>query len=468
VLVTRVEIDGRAVRDVRCENGVISAIDHDLPRVGDEPMIDAAGGAVVPGLHDHHIHLLALAAADASVACGPPTVRTIAELGDALGGRGNDRAWIRGVGYHESVAGDLDRDVLDRLVPDRPLRVQHRSGAAWILNSAAVGVLGLDTGVDAAGVERDRDGRATGRLFRLDTWLREHIDATPPELASVGKRLAGYGVTGVTDATPDNSAATLAHIGRALETRHLHQRIVAMGPAGLPATIHPGIERGAVKLVLDERSLPEFDELVGRIAAAHDDERAVAIHCVTRAELVFAAAAIEHAAPRIGDRIEHASVTPPEILEQLARLPITVVTQPGFIRERGDAYRVDVDADELPWLYRCRGFLEARVALGGGTDAPFGDPDPWLAMQSAVSRRTGDGVVLGGDESLTPEQALALFTSAPGSPGGPSRRIEVGKTADLCVLDSPWSTAREELTSDRVLATVVGGEITWSKDDPAC
>ena len=38
------------------------------------------------------------------------------------------RAGCAAIGYHESVAGPLDRDRLDALVPGRPVRVQHRSG----------------------------------------------------------------------------------------------------------------------------------------------------------------------------------------------------------------------------------------------------------------------------------------------------------------------------------------------------
>ena len=46
--------------------------------------------------------------------------------------------WVRAVGYHDTVAGTLDRYTLDALVPHRPVRVQHRSGAEWILNTAAI------------------------------------------------------------------------------------------------------------------------------------------------------------------------------------------------------------------------------------------------------------------------------------------------------------------------------------------
>jgi predicted amidohydrolase YtcJ len=140
-----------------------------------------------------------------------------------------------------------------------------------------------------------------------------------------------------------------------------------------------------------------------------------------------------------------------------------VVTQPGFIRERGDAYLSDVEPRDRPWLYRCRGWLHASVPLGGSTDAPFGDADPWRAMQAAVDRRTESSVVLGPDEALTPERAIALFTTSPEAPGGPPRSIEVGATADLCVLDRPWSKARSELSSGLVAATIRGGSLIWQR-----
>jgi predicted amidohydrolase YtcJ len=129
------------------------------------------------------------------------------------------------------------------------------------------------------------------------------------------------------------------------------------------------------------------------------------------------------------------------------------VTQPGFLFERGDAYLAEVPMADRPWLYRCRGFVSASVPLGGGTDAPFGDPDPWRAMAASVSRRTRDGVAIGADEALTPERALAMFTTPLDAPGGSPRRIERGVPADLCLLDVPWRDARSALSSERVVST---------------
>jgi len=465
VLIRRCEIEGRGPLDVRIADERIVEIDDRLSTDAGDAVIEAAGGALLPGLHDHHIHLLALAAADRSVDCGPPAVRSLDELADALSGhRVADDDWLRGIGYHESVAGDLDRVVLDRLVSDRPLRIQHRSGAAWFLNSRAVESLGLDASVDAAGVERDPAGRATGRLFRCDKLLREAITGEPsPSVGGISLRLASYGVTGVTDATATNGKPELRVFTDASDSGELLQRAVVMGVRFVPPLDHARVSVGAVKLLLDEYALPALDDLKRDIAHAHADGRIVAIHAVTRTEIALACGAIEAAGVRSGDRLEHASVMPPALAEWIARLGVTAVTQPNFVYERGDSYLRDVEAADQPWLYRCRGAIDAGVSLGGGTDAPYGDPDPWLAMRAAVARRTRDGAALGPHESLTPERALSLFTTPAHSPGGAPRRVEVGAAADLCLLDRAWSRAREELTSALVQRTLVGGRTIWKR-----
>jgi predicted amidohydrolase YtcJ len=464
VLIARAEIDGVAPVDVRIAEGRIAEIGSDLARRSGEAVLDAAGGALLPGLHDHHLHLLALAAAEASLRCGPPAVRNTEALAEALAGaRGND-AWIRGIGYHESVAGELDRARLDALVRDRPVRIQHRSGAMWVVNSAGAESLGLDAGAVAPGVERNADGRATGRLYRLDAWLRDRLEpgALPP-LDGVSRRLASFGVTGVTDATPTNASAELRTFVTAALRGELLQRLVVMGGPELPPSRHPAVECGALKLMLDERDLPAFDALRAWVEDAHRDGRSVAVHCVTRAELVLAASAFAEAGSLPGDRIEHAAVTPPDVASRLAKLSLTVVTQPNFVRERGDAYLADVEPRDRPWLYRGRGLLEASVPLGGGTDAPFGDPDPWAAMRAAVDRRTEAGAALGPEEGLSPERALALFTSPAPSPGDPPRPIAVGATADLCLLERPWGQARSLLSCEFVAAAIRDGRIIWQR-----
>ena len=86
----------------------------------------------------------------------------------------------------------------------------------------------------------------------------------------------------------------------------------------------------------------------------------------------------------------------------------------------------------------------------------------WLLIvygktEAAVDRRTARGATLGADEALSPERALALFTTAPAQPGGRPRRVAPGAPADLCLLDRPWSRARDRLESAAVAATIRAG-----------
>lgn len=468
MLIRNVEIEGERGLDVRTQGERIEAVGPDLEAPRRSAVVEGRGGALLPGLHDHHLHLYALAAARLSLRCGPPEVRDESELARALRVAAADRSgpddWIRGVGYHESVAGNLDASRLETLLPGVRVRIQHRTGALWILSRAGVSALERDGPLpDAAG--RGPDARPNGRFLRADAWLRERLGSkTLPDLSEVGASLARLGVTGVTDATPTNGATVLQSLSRAVETGALPQRVLVMGTTGLPAPDHERIARGAVKLVVSEYDPPAFDFLERQIEDAHGAGRPVAIHCVTRAELVLALGAFEAAGSVAGDRLEHASIAPPDVASLIAGLGLTVVTQPGFIRERGDAYLTDVDAIDRPWLYRCQGLLEAGIPLGGGTDAPFGDPDPWLAMQAALDRRTPSGIRLAEKEALTPERALALFTTPAEAPGDAPRRIAPGERADLCLLDRPWARARDSLASENVVATWIAGRLRWQSE----
>jgi predicted amidohydrolase YtcJ len=184
---------------------------------------------------------------------------------------------------------------------------------------------------------------------------------------------------------------------------------------------------------------------------------------VTQTELIFALTALQEAGPLPGDRIEHASLTPDASLTLMQQTGVTVVTQPGFAFERGDQYLRDVASEEQPLLYRCRSFLRHGIPLGGSTDAPYGLPDPWGAMRAAVHRRTAAGRILGEDETLSPEEALALFTSPLEAPGAPPRRVEVGAVADLCLLSRRWKEARTRLLASDVAATFRDGQRIFAR-----
>lgn len=446
--------------DVRVQDGVVAAIAAGLTPEPGERVIEARGAALLPGLHDHHLHLQALAAARESLRCGPPAVTGIADLQRQLrDANAASSGWLRGVGYHDSVAGEIDRHWLDRCIPDRPVRIQHRSGRLWILNGRALERLG-PPGTDAP--RAVRRGFGSGRFLDSDAWLRARLGAPRPALDAASRELARRGVTGVTDATPANDLAQYAHFAATLARGELLQRLCVMGDESLDgAAATADLAPGATKLHLHEYELPDFDALCGRITRSHAAGRPVAAHCVTIAELAYFSAALQASGPRRGDRVEHGAMIPADWLSPLRDAGVTIVTQPNFVFERGDRYLVEVEANGHHALYRARSLLEAGIGIAAGTDAPFGEPDPWRAMQAAVERRTRDGAVLGGDEVLSPERACGLFLGAAADPATPLALPRPGMPADLCLLDRTWRQARAALGDVRVRLTLRDGRTLW-------
>lgn len=444
--------------DVRIEGERIAAIGQLAARPG-ETVIDAQGAALLPGLHDHHLHLAATAAAMASLACGPPDVSTPEQLAAALSAKG--AGWLRGIGYHESVAGMLTRQQIDEWQAQRPVRIQHRSGRMWFFNTLAVEAL-AEAGAGVAGFDPH-----TGRLFDNDSWLRSVLGKGPPDLAALSQSLAAYGITGVTDMSPANGPEEADWLARQFASGSLLQTCHLAGREALSeASLTAGFSLGPVKIHLHEHHLPSPDLVEGRIRAAHALGRPVAFHCTTEVELVFALATIAAAGAREGDRIEHAGIANDDHVDWIVQLGLQVVTQPNFVSERGDRYLLDVPPGEHRWLYRLEAFRRAGVVLAAGSDAPYGATDPWAAMRAAVSRQTASGIVIGHGEEQTPEQALALFLADPVTLDR-QRRIAVGGLADLCLLDRPWHEARTRLHATDVRCTIARGQLVHDRVDQA-
>lgn len=443
LIINATTLDGTAI-DVRVGQLIEDVADRIEPFPG-EAVLDAGRGTLLPGLHDHHVHLRSAAAICGSVHVGPPTVRTKAEMTRTLvvAPVGED-GWIRAVGYHESVAGVLDRRVLDDLSPDLPVRVQHRSGAAWTFNSPGLLRMGLPPHHD-------------GRVFRGDAVITPPLPRRPASLRPLSEALARRGVTGLTDATPGYTVDDVESLAAACRSGELRQRLHCMAPPS--ATEVKGITLGPVKRILYDGNL-DLDELQRWIQACHAIHRPVAIHSVTAAQLVVTVAALRSAGVHPLDRVEHAAVVPADCVADLGKLNATVVTQPNFVTERGNEYLVDVPLNEHGDLWRVQSLRRAGVSVAFSTDMPFGDGDPWAAMRAAVTRSPRPGIVLGPDERVTPVEAVTMFLGRPSQPAVP-RLIAKGEPGDLCVMSSPPATVLAELNADLVTATIVGGERIW-------
>ena len=418
--------------DIRVDERIVD-VGELAPHKG-EQVLDAAGGTVIPGLHDHHVHLRSAAAALTSARVGPAEVKGREDLARALADAvvGSD-GWIRAVGYHEAAAGPLDRDVLDEVSPPVPVRVQHRSGVLWTLNSKGLARVGLTDHPD-------------GRMRSADRSWSDTLQRDESGLAEVSRLLSEYGVTAVTDATPDFEVSDIVKLIEAHRRGELRQRVHCLAPG---------------KRILHDGDL-DLAELSGWIADRHAADAPVAVHCVTAAQLLVTLAALREAGTHPQDRIEHAAVVPDDSMADLTELGVAVVTQPNFVAERGDQYLADIPAAEHHELWRLASLLRAGVKVALSTDMPFGDGDPWASMRAAVHRTTAGGAVLGPNECVSARDALTMFFGASGQPTD-ARAVAPGQPGDLCVLAAPPAELLSELDSQVVAATVVAGEVVFER-----
>jgi predicted amidohydrolase YtcJ len=181
----------------------------------------------------------------------------------------------------------------------------------------------------------------------------------------------------------------------------------------------------------------------------------VAIHAVEGEALVAAVAALAALEPeRVRarrHRIEHASLVPPPLVEEIARLGATVVTHPLFAEAFAAKYRDEISPEEQPWLYPMAAWQEARVPLALGSDAPIATAEPLRNVAAAIER------------GLAPLDAFAAHSFGGARAAFDERRfgrLEIGAAADLVLLEGDPLC---DPASSRVVATLVAGEVIFER-----
>ena len=426
--------------------------------------VDCRGATVLPGLIDAHLHLFALAARRVNLDCSPyDDADTLLAAVRARATTLPPGAWVRGEGLDEARLGRVPTaPELERAAGGRPVRLRHRSRHASVLSTSALRLLGASGGTGVVAGREDDLARLVGPLSAA---------AVDDALAAVARELAALGLTTIADATP-RTLRGLEPLRRVAAAGRFPLRVAAMRPVGTHAWAPVGrLFPAAMKVMVEETGgglRPSATLLARRIRRAAASGGQVAVHCVGAATLVAALAAFAAVPPaeRRGrrHRLEHVGECPPALVASIAALGLTVVTNPAFVRCRGDVYLEETTPAAHGWLYRAATLARAGIALAGASDAPVAPPSPWIGIAAARSRRTAAGAVLGGRERLGAAAALGLFTT------GAARalrtdalgRLAAGRPGDLVVVaPDPLRASVDEVAAMEVRLTLVGGERAW-------
>lgn len=508
--------DALAVRDGRIVAvGTTEEVDgHAAP--GTE-VLELGDAVCYPGFVEPHMHLWATALFQRFVDCSPLTHDThdevladLAEAGEVAG----PGEWVCGKLWDPSLfpdAPELDRDLLDRLVPDGPALVVNASMHFAYLNSRALEVIELhdDSPDPDGGFLGRRDGRLTGVLGELPAIFpalravpQLGHDALLDALVDVAHVAAAAGVTKVHDAGSGSlfGSAELDLLRELADADRLPVRVsVALLDSARRAVdgLHPGagdemVRATSWKLITDgsnqgrsghlrqpylgseERGEANYatDDLVARMTRAVEEGWQLMVHANGDAALDQALDAYEALVAAVGPqperrhRIEHSSLATDEHFARMAALGVSPSFLMNHVYYWGRALRDDVlGPDRAATLDSCASALRHDLRISLHSDFNVSPIAPLRSVQTAVTRVMRDGGdVLNPDERITVEQALravtidaAWQTHVDDEVGS----LEVGKRADLVLLSAdPQQVAPDEIAAIEVLGTRLAGHPT--------
>jgi predicted amidohydrolase YtcJ len=450
-------------------------------------------GITWPGLIDAHIHLEGLAERHLTL-----DLTGARSLEDALArvrqwaARLPKDAWVVGSGWYNDQWPDPafpSREHLDEAAGGRAAYLRRKDGhSAWVSSAALKqAVIDRSTGDPPGGViDHDDQGEPSGILRETAMQLVAAIvpRATDTDLdGAMARALAALARMGLTSVHSMDRATGFGSFQRLQARGKLPLRITYNLPlADLHHAERIGVRSGwgdlwlriwGVKAFLDgslgsrtaemldgsgTMRLPQKDllEMVERCARA---ELNVCLHAIGDGAVRRAldALAPHRKAWRFWrPRIEHAQCVDPKDMRRFARVGAIASMQPIHAvadRELADRYWPTVSRHAYAW-----GAIErAGARLAFGSDAPVETADPLLGIDAATTwRRRAKWFP---DLAVPRASALRAYTSDGAYAVGMERNLgslREGMLCDLTVVDD-----------GRVVATVVGGQVSWLRKPSA-
>ena len=477
--------------------GVGTGLSQDMELSRGARILDCGGGAVLPGFIDAHLHLFAqidtILSLDLSPGNGTCSIRALVErLREGVASL-SPGAWLKGKGYNDFYLEEgrhPTRADLDAATPDHPVKLTHRSHHAHVLNSLALKLVGINRFTpDPPGglIERDlKTGEPTGLLFEMGELLAGRIPKGSSARIDCGviqasRALISAGVTTFQDASQTNDFERWEQVRNWKRSGLLVPRIsMLLGWAGFEELLrkgrsafphYPGMKLGGLKIVLDRTSgdmHPTQKDLMMMVQKADSAGWGVAVHSVEQETLEAALAAFEALGNKRSTRgprhrIEHCSLCPPDLVQRLAAVQVSVVTQPSFLYYHGDRYLASVPSENVPMLYPVGDLVKAGIRVAASSDCPVVPLHPLSGIGSAVTRRSVSGAEIGAQQKVDVATAVRMHTSDAAWMLGMEKRVGAvvpGMYADLVLLNcNPLTTQPEALTGIHTVMTIAGGKV---------
>lgn len=481
-------------------------------------VLDLDGRMVMPGMQDAHVH--PISGGVEALSCDLNAASTLDEyiaIVQACAAANPGESWVQGGGWSMSVFGPgalAAKELLDAVVPDRPVYLSSADGhTAWV-NSRALEIAGItaDTPDPADGrIDREANGEPVGSLQEGATYLvSRHLPPLTPEGRMDGLRYAikmlnGYGITALQSANVGE--ADLAAYAQLQAQGELTIRAVTAQwwerDRGLEQVAEMVDRRarytggklnaGSVKIMQDgvmenytaamlepyllegsPSGIPMIEpEALKTIVSALDAEGfQVHFHAIGDAAIrqsldAVAQARADNGAEGGRHHISHLQLINAADIPRFSELGVAANFQPLWAYP--DAYITDltlpyIGAERGKWLYPINSTLQSGAVVAFGSDWSVSTANPFTQMEVAVTRADPSGQVswqLNPEQAITLAQAIEAFTLGSAWVNGlelETGSIEVGKYADLAVLDrNLFKINIQELSETQVVLTLLEG-----------
>lgn len=443
-------------------------------------VVEGDGGWLLPGLWDHHVHVLQWALVADRVPLGEVASARDAAAIMALAPEADGRRI--GSGFRDGLWPDAPSlELLDATTGAVPTYLINADVHSVWMNSAAFRREGFEPA--ASGMLREEDAFEISR--RLNAVAPETADRAVERMA---RAAAARGIVGLVDLDMTwNDEPWQRRVARGFDTlrvsygtypQHLDRAIAEGLRTGdrVRGAAHDLVRVGPLKAITDgslgtrtaacAHHYPGEVGNHGMLTVAPDD----LVDMMTRAT----AAGLECAIHAIGDvanahaldayartgavgTIEHAQLVAHADIPRFARLGVSASVQPEHALDDRDMTDA-IWAEQSAVPYPLRALADSGANLRFGSDAPVAPLDPWAAMASAVFR-TRDG-----RDAWHPHQRIDIDTAiAASTVGGSTAPAEIapGALADLVIVgDDPLTADERALRAMPVRTTLLGGRVT--------
>lgn len=477
-----------------------------------EEAINFEGKTIMPGLNDAHIHVWKIGHLRTYMldVRGVQSIKAFQKALQDFAQKNPSAQWIMARGINEMVLEEKrlpTKEDIDAVIADRPVFVIRTCAHIGIANSKAINISGVTEATEepfGGEIRKNEDGTLQGIFTeRALGLIMNNIPAFTFEeyknmILEAHNYLLSLGITSATDPAA-NEELLGAYIK--LDQQGLLKVRMNVFPLRIPDgtdDIQPlpklyeseFLQIKTVKFFADgglssataAMNVPykNTDNYTGVLRLEQNKFFETAKEAIM-AGFSVATHAIGHQAvdltlavykelfqlnPKLKHRIEHVGFLSEKNIADFKAMNMTAAMQPIFIYELAPNFKNTLTDDLLEVVYPCKTVLDNGINLALSTDGPVvKEINPWVNIETAISRKAQDGFVIGKDEKITLAQALHAYTVGSAIADNQAHLkgdLSKGKKADFIVLNqNPLQT--ETIVNTTALETWVNGKLKYKQ-----